>query len=188
MEQIGVSNTDELFIMFRHEEVSRSWLGDLALQVENDIEVSKKMLSLWTEFAKNGNPTKDGSWAPVESSDNIKYAVLDEKEVRMEYPKDFQEKMRFVQSMLNKIYQHRNLNMKEHPILEKMEKERMSFMEREFKMFREEEEARAKNEQFSSYSEAPEMIPIKATPTTAAPPKKRNLKKTRKAFKTRETC
>jgi len=193
MEQIGVSNTDELFIMFRHEEVSRSWLGDLALQVENDIEVSKKMLNLWTEFAKNGNPTKDGSWAPVESSDNIKYAILDENEVRMDYPKDFEEKMRFVQSMLNKIYKHRNLNMKEHPILEKMEKERMSFMEREFKMFREEEEARAKMSE-ESYSEAPEMIrleeptksPIEAT--TAAPPKKRSLKKTRKAFKTRETC
>merc|ERR1712002_1042422 len=113
----------------------RVWIcrgGDLALQVEDDIEVSKKMLSLWTEFAKNGNPTKDGRWAPVEN-DNIKYAVLDEKEVRMDYPKDFEEKMRFVQSMLNKIYKHRNLNMKEHPILEKMERERVSFMEREFK-------------------------------------------------------
>ena len=49
---------DELFLMFRFSQVSGSWLGDLALQTEEDITVSRKLVRLWTNFAKTGKPTE----------------------------------------------------------------------------------------------------------------------------------
>jgi len=152
MEQIGVSSTDELFLMFRHEEVSRSWLGDLALQTEDDIRMSRKMLELWTEFAATGNPTKDGSWSPV--GEKLEYAVIDQNELRMEYPKEFAERMTKVQGLLQTIYKHRNLNMKEHPILAQMEKQKKELIQKEL----EEEEALRKQSQTENEKPAAEEI------------------------------
>ena len=54
----GVSHVDELFLMFRFSQVSGSWLGDLSLQTEEDITVSRKLVRLWTNFAKTGKPTE----------------------------------------------------------------------------------------------------------------------------------
>ena len=53
-----MSHVDELFLMFRFSQVSGSWLGDLALQTEEDITVSRKLVHLWTNFAKTGKPTE----------------------------------------------------------------------------------------------------------------------------------
>ena len=53
-----MSHVDELFLMFRFSQVSGSWLGDLALQTEEDIRVSRKLVRLWTNFAKTGRPTE----------------------------------------------------------------------------------------------------------------------------------
>ena len=54
----GVSHVDELFLMFRFSQVSGSWLGDLALQTEEDITVSRKLVRLWANFARTGQPTE----------------------------------------------------------------------------------------------------------------------------------
>ena len=44
--------------MFKFAQVSSSWMGDLALQTEEDIQVSKKLVDVWTHFAKYGRPTE----------------------------------------------------------------------------------------------------------------------------------
>ena len=49
---------DEVFLMFKFAQVSNSWLGDLALQNDDDFKMSKKLVKLWTNFAKNGKPTE----------------------------------------------------------------------------------------------------------------------------------
>ena len=57
----GVSHADELFLLFRFSQVSSSWLGDLALQTEEDFTVQRKLVNIWTQFAKTGKPTQ-GEW------------------------------------------------------------------------------------------------------------------------------
>ena len=52
-----MSHVDELFLMFRFDQVSSSWLGDLALQTEEDHIVQRKLVKLWANFAKTGQPT-----------------------------------------------------------------------------------------------------------------------------------
>ena len=54
----GVSHVDELFLLFRFSRVSGSWLGDLALQTPEDIAVSRKLVKIWTNFARTGKPTE----------------------------------------------------------------------------------------------------------------------------------
>ena len=49
---------DELFLLFRVSQVSGSWLGDLSLQTPEDFTVSRKLVKLWTNFAKTGRPTE----------------------------------------------------------------------------------------------------------------------------------
>ena len=61
LQNYGVSHVDELFLIFKFAQVSSSWLGDLALQTDEDIEVSKKLVQLWTNFAKNGRPIEGNS-------------------------------------------------------------------------------------------------------------------------------
>jgi len=121
---LGVCQTDELFLMFRHDEVSRSWFGDLALQTEEDITVSRKMLEMWTTFAITGNPTPSGTWKPAGNDEEFQFAVLDSDKLRMEYPTEFSERMTFARDMLTKIYNHRHLNLAEHPELAKLIKEK----------------------------------------------------------------
>jgi len=131
MEPLGVCHMDEVFLMFRHDEVSRSWLGDLALQTEEDIQVSSKLLELWTTFATTGTPASDKVWPPADDVTKPKYAVIDHKEIRMKYPEDFSDRMTFVQNMMNLIYNHRNFNMADHPMLKQMELDRQKFAEEE---------------------------------------------------------
>jgi hypothetical protein len=60
------------------------YIGDLALQTEDDITVSNKLVDMWARFAQTGSPTADGSWAPVGKNavdGGIKYAVIDSKQV-----------------------------------------------------------------------------------------------------------
>ncbi len=60
--------------------------GDLALQTEDDIAVSGKLVELWTQFALTGSPTPQvGVWAPINrtSADkSLNYAIIDHKKVR----------------------------------------------------------------------------------------------------------
>ena len=48
--------------MFKFAQVSNSWMGDLALQTEDDIRMSRKLVQLWTNFAKNGKPTEGNAY------------------------------------------------------------------------------------------------------------------------------
>ena len=50
---LGVSHFDELFLLFKF-----SSLDDLALKTEEDVLVSEKLVTLWTNFAKTGKPTE----------------------------------------------------------------------------------------------------------------------------------
>merc|ERR1719383_960413 len=131
LEPMGVCHADELFLMFRNEDVSKSWLGDLALNTEEDIHVSRKLLELWTNFAATGHPSTDGVWPPAEDSEKPKYAVIDSKEIRLERTADFADRMLFVQNMLELIHNHRNFDPTEHPLLKKMEEERIALAKAE---------------------------------------------------------
>ena len=57
-QNLGVSHMDELFLLFHFAQVSDSWLGDLAIKTDDDILVSAKLVTLWTNFAKTGEPTE----------------------------------------------------------------------------------------------------------------------------------
>ena len=50
---LGVSHFDELFLMFKF-----SSLNDLAMKTDEDVLVSQKLVSMWTNFAKTGKPTE----------------------------------------------------------------------------------------------------------------------------------
>jgi hypothetical protein len=60
--------------------------GDLALQTEDDIAVSGKLVELWTQFALTGSPTpQDGVWTPLNrtsADQSLNYAIIDHKKVR----------------------------------------------------------------------------------------------------------
>jgi len=130
-EEYGVSHVDELFLMFKFAQVSNSWMGDLALQTEDDIRMSRKLVQLWTNFAKNGKPTEDDSWKSVQELKKPEYAIIDAEEIRMDYPKDFGAKMELIHSMFNLARVHRVFDMDEHPALKKMREERARFLEEE---------------------------------------------------------
>eukprot|EP00092_Neocalanus_flemingeri_P012684 GFUD01013668.1.p1 GENE.GFUD01013668.1~~GFUD01013668.1.p1 ORF type:complete len:641 (+),score=136.04 GFUD01013668.1:337-2259(+) len=130
-ENYGVSHVDELFLLFKFAQVSSSWLGDLALQTEDDIQVSQKLVQLWTHFAKHGRPTEDDSWKSVQESKKMEYAIIDSGEIRMDYPKDFASKMELIESMFNLARIHRVFDMEEHPALKKMREDRARLFEEE---------------------------------------------------------
>ena len=48
-----MSHFDELFLMFKF-----SSLNDLAMKTDEDVLVSQKLVSMWTNFAKTGKPTE----------------------------------------------------------------------------------------------------------------------------------
>ncbi len=46
--------------------------------------VSRKLVDLWSNFARTGAPTQEGAWSPVDkdrTEERIQYAVIDSKEV-----------------------------------------------------------------------------------------------------------
>merc|ERR1719394_2003370 len=82
--------------------------------------VSRKLVTLWTNFAKTGSPTSDGSWESVTSTHNIEYAVLDGGSVRMEYPEVETKRWMKIGEMLDLARTARALSKEEHPELEEM--------------------------------------------------------------------
>jgi len=130
-EDYGVSHVDELFLMFKFAQVSNSWLGDLALQTDDDIRMARKLVQLWTNFAKNGRPTEDDTWKSVQELKKHEYAIIDAGEIRMDYPKEFGAKMELIHSMFNLARVHRVFDMEEHPALKKMREDRARLLEEE---------------------------------------------------------
>ena len=56
MQNYGVSHADELFLLFRWQQVSSSWLGDLALQTEDDLAAGRRLVQAWARFVTTGSP------------------------------------------------------------------------------------------------------------------------------------
>merc|ERR1719234_1134395 len=113
---LGVSHFDELFLLFKF-----SSLDDLALKTEEDVLVSQKLVSLWTNFAKTGKPTEDDSWTPV-TEESLEYAVLDASPLRMEYSETLAKRWKDVTSMFELARKSRALS--NHPKLDAMKQER----------------------------------------------------------------
>ena len=125
-----MSHFDELFLLFKF-----SSLDGLALKTEEDVLVSQKLVSLWTNFAKTGKPTEgdtylrkahlylffpDDSWTPV-TEESLEYAVLDASPLRMEYSETLAKRWKDVTSMFELARKSRALL---HPKLEAMRQER----------------------------------------------------------------
>merc|ERR1719384_52557 len=136
-ENYGVSHTDELFLLFRCSQVSSSWLGDLALQTEEDFAAQRRLVAAWTGFARTGKPTQDDSWKSVQESGELEYAVLDGEEFRMEYPEEFRKRMELVQSMMKIARVHRVSDDTEHPVLAKMREDLVRLADQEWQEKRE---------------------------------------------------
>lgn len=149
-----MSHVDELFLLFRVSQVSGSWLGDLALQTPEDITVSRKMVKLWTNFAKTGKPTEglstkhgklsdinlsDDLWSSVQEQGDLKYAVLDAEDIRMDYPEEFRSKMELVQGMMKLARTHRAFDTESHPALKKVREIEMKNLEEEWDLKRAEQ-------------------------------------------------
>jgi len=115
---LGVSHFDELFLLFKF-----SSLDDLALKTEEDVLVSEKLVTLWTNFAKTGKPTEDDSWKPV-TEESLEYAVLDASPLRMEYSETLAKRWKDVTSMFELARKSRALSKEQHPKLEAMRQER----------------------------------------------------------------
>ena len=82
--------------------------------------------------------SKDDSWTPVNSSNDLKYAVIDSEDLRMEYPEEFRAKMELVQSMMRLARLHRAHDADSHPALEKMREELARLEEEKWQQQREE--------------------------------------------------
>ena len=65
MQNYGVSHADELFLLFRWQQVSSSWLGDLALQTEDDLAAGRRLVQAWARFVTTGSPAP-GQRQPLE--------------------------------------------------------------------------------------------------------------------------
>ena len=63
---LGVAHADELFLEF-----------NFPLRVsEEDREMGRRLVRMWTNFVKTFKPTEDDSWKPM-SKDNLDYVILD---------------------------------------------------------------------------------------------------------------
>jgi len=109
-ENLGVCQFDEMFLLWKSKKAEIPGVGDFSIQTLEDEVVSEKLLSMWTDFAKSGNPTPDGSWKSVQESEEVQYAVIDSESLRMEYPEDFKKRMGLVQNMVNMLNMLRSFN------------------------------------------------------------------------------
>ena len=85
----------------------------------------------------NSDMFKDGSWKSIQESGELKYAVLDAEEVRMEYPEEFGRRMELVQSMMKLARVHRISDASEHPALAKMREDLVRLETKEWEEKRE---------------------------------------------------
>ena len=90
---MGVRHGEELFILF-----SPSFFE----KKEADRAMSAKMVGLWVNFAKNGNPGQD--WKPMQRNGNPEYAVLDLEPLRMvNDEKEFEDRMDFYEEYFSEL-------------------------------------------------------------------------------------
>ena len=97
----------------------------------------------------NSDMFKDGSWKSVQESGELKYAVLDAEEVRMEYPEEFGRRMELVQSMMKLARVHRISDASDHPALAKMREDLVRLETEEWEEKREDVLRKTKEKQQS---------------------------------------
>merc|ERR1712080_264064 len=124
----GVSHFDEMFLVW-----NMPLLGKGALQTDHDKLVSQKLLEMWTNFAKTGNPTSDGSWPSIQEAGEVKYAVVDSKPLRMEYPPEFKRRMESVQQITKMANLLRHVDPEEHPVYKALVEEKEAWEKEEMK-------------------------------------------------------
>ena len=107
---LGVAHGDEIFTLFNQKGYGLA---------PHDAPMVKKMVGLWTAFAKSGKPATDEKWAPV-AKDGVKYAVLDDEEVRTERSDEFAERMTFFNSMTSLVESYRAFDIDSHPAIREM--------------------------------------------------------------------
>ena len=78
----------------------------------------KKMVHLWTSFATRGHPD-DPTWTPLTLEDH-KWAVINNKPLKMAGDKDFEHKVEFVRSMLEVLTGWRDMKIEDHPAIQDM--------------------------------------------------------------------
>jgi hypothetical protein len=89
------------------------------------MDMSKKLLDLWTNFAAAGEP--DPKWKPIDGESGEPgpaYVVLDNKDLRKEYPRQFAEDMAFLATVNALTHGYRNYEEEHHPAIQQLMAER----------------------------------------------------------------
>merc|ERR1719397_779033 len=124
----GVSHFDEMFLLW-----NMPFLGKGPIQTHQDKVVSQKLLEMWTNFAKTGNPSSDGSWPSIQEAGQVKYAVVDSKPLRMEYPQQFKRRMESVQQITRLANLLRHVDPEEYPVYKALVEEKEAWEKEEMK-------------------------------------------------------
>jgi len=116
---LGVCHADELFLLFNTETEADERVAN-SLQ---DSSMSKKLVNTWVRFAKSGT-VPDPAWESLNGKSELRYAVLNEEPLRMEFPEEFKKRMVFLKEMWQLIDEYRNFEIDKHPAIQKMLEDR----------------------------------------------------------------
>lgn len=105
---LGVAHGDDIFSLFTQKGYGLA---------PSDAPMAKKMINLWTSFAKSGNPGQ--KWEPVGKGD-VRFAVLDTEPLRMEASEEFAKRMSFFNSMTALVESYRAFDIHSHPAIQEM--------------------------------------------------------------------
>lgn len=113
---LGVSHADELFIMFQPHILPWN-----SLFTEDDRLVSKRITSLFYNFARYGNPTPQDAdtlpqWTPVFPERQLYYNITSHG-LKMEYRQDFKARMDFWETITAEVNSYRNFISDKAPLL-----------------------------------------------------------------------
>ncbi|CAB4068764.1 unnamed protein product [Lepeophtheirus salmonis] len=121
---LGASHGDELFLLFK--------IQDISLSTE-DKKMSDLLIDYWTSFAIHGSP--NSKWTPVSNAVAPKYVILNNPSSTIVAKREsyFNERMAFISSTNDIIKSYRNFDLESHPAIK-------SVMEREVENEEESEE------------------------------------------------
>jgi len=116
---LGVSHADELFLLFN----TGTEADESVAKSLRDRSMSKKLVNTWVQFAKSGT-VPDPAWESLNSGSELRYGVLNEEPLRMEFPEGFKKRMNFLKEMWQLIEEYRSFDADEHPAIQKMLEDR----------------------------------------------------------------
>lgn len=94
----GVCHADELFMLFEAKVLRTS-----TTVTEEDKDVSQRLLTMWTQFAKHHNPTpNEGTWTKLNSK-LPRFLDIGSNESIMKYPGDYKERMQEWSDIWSKV-------------------------------------------------------------------------------------